>query len=76
MKSFVMALYFGSITLGTFFTYLVNKLNAHDGKLYLEGATYYMFFTWLMLAASVLFIVAALRFKSRAFIQEESSAQS
>jgi POT family proton-dependent oligopeptide transporter len=74
MKSFVMALYFGSITLGTFFTYLVNKLNAHDGKLYLEGAAYYMFFTWLMLAASVLFIVVALKFKSQTFIQDESPA--
>ena len=74
MKSLVMALYFGSITLGTFFTYLVNKLNAHDGKLYLEGAAYYMFFTWLMLAASVLFIFVAINFKSRTFIQEPSPA--
>lgn len=75
MKSFVMALYYGSITLGTFFTFLVNKLNEHDGgKLYLEGADYYLFFTWLMLAASVLFIFVALKFKSREFLQEESPA--
>jgi POT family proton-dependent oligopeptide transporter len=74
MKSLVMALYFGSITLGTFFTYLVNKLNAHDGKLYLEGADYYLFFTWLMLAASVLFIFVAVRFKPKTIIQEESPA--
>ena len=74
MKSLVMALYFGSITLGTFFTYLVNKLNAHDGKLYLEGADYYLFFTWLMLAASVLFIFVALKFKTQSIIQEQSPA--
>jgi POT family proton-dependent oligopeptide transporter len=74
MKSLVMALYFGSITLGTFFTYLVNKLNAHDGKLYLEGADYYLFFTWLMLAASVLFIFVALKFKTQTIIQEQSPA--
>jgi hypothetical protein len=47
-----MALYFGSITLGAFFTCLVNKLNAQDGKLCLEGAACCLFFTWLMLAAS------------------------
>ena len=74
MKSLVMALYFGSITLGTFFTYLVNKLNAHGGKLYLEGADYYLFFTWLMLAASVLFIFVALKFKTQTIIQEQSPA--
>ena len=74
MKSVVMALYFGSITLGTFFTYLVNKLNAHDGKLYLEGADYYLFFTRLMLAASVLFIFVAAKFKTQTIIQEQSPA--
>jgi POT family proton-dependent oligopeptide transporter len=74
MKSFVMALFFGSITLGTFFTALVNKLNAHDGKLYLAGADYYMFFTWLMLAASVLFIFVARNFKSRPVLQDDSPA--
>lgn len=74
MKSFVMALFYGSITLGTFFTFLVNKFNAHDGKLYLVGADYYLFFTWLMLAASVGFIFVALKFKSREFLQEESPA--
>jgi POT family proton-dependent oligopeptide transporter len=74
MKSFVMALYFGSITLGTFFTAVVNKFNAHDGRLYLAGADYYMFFTWLMLAASVLFVFVAWNFKSRPVLQDDSPA--
>ena len=76
MKSLVMALYFGSITLGTFFTGVVNKLNQHDGTLYLKGADYYLFFTWLMLAASVLFIFVAMKFKPRTIIQEQSPAAS
>ena len=65
MKSVIMALFYGAITLGTFFTAVVNKLNEHDGKLYLDGASYYMFFTWLMLAASILFIFVARKFKSQ-----------
>ena len=65
MKSLVMALFYGSITVGTFFTAMVNKFNDHDGKLYLEGAAYYMFFMWLMLGAAVVFVFVARNFKTQ-----------
>ena len=66
MKSLVMAMFYGSITLGTFFTAMVNKLNVHEGKMYLEGAAYYMFFTWLMLGAAILFVFVARSFRTQA----------
>jgi POT family proton-dependent oligopeptide transporter len=74
MKSFVMALFFCPFALGNLFTAAVNELNEHNGRLVFSYVDYYVFYTGLMLVASVLFIFVARKFKSQTFIQEEAPA--
>jgi len=74
MKSFVMALFFCPFALGNLFTAAVNELNEHNGRLVFSYVDYYVFYTCLMLAASVLFIFVARKFKSHTFLQDESPA--
>ena len=74
MKSFVMALFFCSVALGNLLDSAVNELNEHDGRLVFSYVDYYLFFTALMLGASVLFIFAARNFKSRPVLQDDSPA--
>jgi len=74
MKSFVMALFFCPFALGNLFTAAVNELNEHNGRLVFSYVDYYVFYTCLMLVASVLFIFVARKFKSQTFLQDESLA--
>jgi proton-dependent oligopeptide transporter, POT family len=63
MKSFVMALYFLSIAVGNLFTGAVNFfIQNPDGSSKLAGASYFWFFTLLMLITAVLFLWASLHF--------------
>jgi POT family proton-dependent oligopeptide transporter len=73
MKSFVMAGFMLSVSLGNVFTALVNVLiqNA-DGSSKLVGAEYFLFFAAAMLLAAVIFIPVALLYKEKHFIQDES----
>lgn len=66
MKSFVMACYFLSIAVGNLFTSAVNFFvqNA-DGTSKLEGASYFWFFTILMLITTVLFLLASSHFQEK-----------
>jgi POT family proton-dependent oligopeptide transporter len=73
MKSFVMALFFCSVALGNLLDSAVNELNEQDGRLVFSYFNYYLFFTALMLGASVLFIFVARNFKSQPVPQEDSS---
>ncbi|MCP4848102.1 MAG: POT family MFS transporter [Verrucomicrobiaceae bacterium] len=43
------------------------------GQTKLEGASYFWFFTWLMLGAACCFVLVAKFYKPRAYLQEESS---
>ncbi len=72
MKSFIMCFYLLSISLGNVVTAVVNKViqNA-DGSSKLEGASYYWFFTVLMLVTSVLFIFVAMAYREKTYIQDE-----
>jgi proton-dependent oligopeptide transporter, POT family len=63
MKSFVMAFYFLSIAVGNLFTSAVNFfIHNVDGTSKLAGASYFWFFTILMLITTVLFLWASSHF--------------
>ena len=76
MKSFVMALFLFSVTLGNLFTGLVNdQLQRWKEQGYepLQGATYYWFFTGCMAATAVLYVVWSQFYRGRTYIQGEES---
>ena len=67
MKSFVMAFYFLSVSLGNLLTSAVNFLVQNDdGSSKLAGADYFWFFTGLMLITAVLFLFASHRYQKHA----------
>ena len=70
LKSFVMALFLLSVSLGNAFTSLVNYfIQNDDGSVRLDGPDYYWFFTLVMLVVSILFIAVAKRYKGRTYLQ-------
>lgn len=75
MKSFIMSVFFLSITLGNLFTAQVNNvIQNEDGSSKLAGADYYWFFTVAMLVTAVLFIGAACLYKEKTYIQNEQES--
>lgn len=75
IKSVVMSLYLLSISLGNLFTSGVNKVIQNpDGSSKLAGASYYWFFVGVVLAAGILFVFVALRYKERTYIQGDDGA--
>ncbi|MFK7959042.1 MAG: hypothetical protein AB8G96_00830 [Phycisphaerales bacterium] len=75
MKSFIMGVYFLGVSLGNFFTSAVNFfIQNDDGTSKLAGASYYWFFTGLMLATSILFIFMAMAYRGTTFIQGKEDA--
>jgi POT family proton-dependent oligopeptide transporter len=73
MKSFVMAGFMLSVSLGNVFTALVNLvIQNDDGSSKLVGAEYFLFFAGAMLLAAFIFIPVAMFFKEKYFIQDES----
>jgi len=65
-KSLVMAAYFLSVSLGNLFTSAINFLLQHlDAGAQLSGAAYFWFFTGLMLATALLFMLFARRLENR-----------
>ena len=72
MKSFIMAVFFLSITLGNMFTGAVNNfIQNKDGTSSLPGASYYWFFVKIMLVTAVLFIPVVVLYKEKTYIQDE-----
>jgi len=72
MKSFIMAVFMISISLGNAFTAGVNYfIQNEDGTSKLAGASYYWFFTLLMLLTAVVFIGVAALYKEQTYIQDE-----
>ena len=75
MKSFVMAFFMLSISLGNLFTGAVNFIIRNpDGSSALEGADYFLFFTVLMLVTAVLFVVVARYYRGQSYIHAEQGA--
>ncbi len=76
MKSFIMAVFLLSISLGNAFTAIVNFfIRNEDGTNKLPGASYYWFFTIVMLAAAILFIPVARRYPVKNYIQDEAETE-
>ncbi len=72
MKSFVMAFFMLSISIGNLFTSAVNFfIQNPDGSSKLAGADYYVFFTLLMLITALLFTVVTRYYRGETYIQEE-----
>ena len=77
MKSFVMAFFMLSISLGNLFTSAVNFfIQQPDGSNLLQGADYFLFFTALMLVTAVLFMFLANFYNGQTYINEERPATS
>ncbi|HBJ33696.1 MAG TPA: MFS transporter [Planctomycetaceae bacterium] len=73
IKSIVMSIFLLSVSLGNFITAGVNKIIENsDGTSKLPGASYYWFFTGLMVVAAVLFIAVALKYRGKSHCQDES----
>jgi dipeptide/tripeptide permease len=76
MKSFIMSLYLLSVSAGNFLTAFVNKFTQDaDGNSTLVGASYYWFFTYLMLGAAVVYIFVSLFYREKEYIQTAEDAQ-
>lgn len=74
MKSFIMGVFMLSITAGNLFTAWVNRIIAEQkaaGSSSLDGANYYWFFTGVMLAAAVLFVLWSQFYRGQTYIQGE-----
>lgn len=73
MKSFIMAFFMISISLGNLFTSAVNFLIEHaHGRHLLQGAAYFWFFTLLMLVTAALFLLVVRYYKEQSYIQQEA----
>ena len=72
IKSIIMSLYMLSVSLGNFITAGVNAIISNpDGTSKLPGASYYWFFTGLMLAAAIVYIAVAYFYHGKSYIQDE-----
>ncbi|MFT4649266.1 MAG: POT family proton-dependent oligopeptide transporter [Planctomycetota bacterium] len=73
MKSFVMGIYFLGVSLGNFYVAGVNKFMDYSrdeaGNTPLDGANYFWFFTALMVATTVVYVVYSQFYKGDTFIQ-------
>jgi POT family proton-dependent oligopeptide transporter len=75
MKSLIMGVFMLSITAGNLFTAWVNRVIAAQkaaGSSFLDGANYYWFFTGVMVAAAIVFVVWSQFYRGRMFIQGEA----
>lgn len=71
MKSFIMSLYLLSVTAGNLLTSVVNQVIQNpDGTTKLPGATYYWFFTGLMLFAACGFFAVVATYRGKTYLQE------
>lgn len=72
IKSIVMSIFLLSVSLGNFITAGVNKIIENsDGTSKLPGASYYWFFTALMVVAAVMFVAVALKYRGKSHSQDE-----
>lgn len=73
MKSLIMSFYLLSVTLGNLLVSVTNQwIQNPDGTTKLPGASYYWFFTGLMVLASLGFLVVAATYRGKTYIQQEA----
>lgn len=76
VKSFVMALYLLSVSVGNFLTAGINKLITYPAiGQHLQGWNYFLFFGGLMLAATMLFSFIAPLLKTKTYVQQGTSEE-
>jgi POT family proton-dependent oligopeptide transporter len=76
MKSFIMAIFLLSISLGNAFTAVVNAVIENEkGARRLAGPNYFWFFTIVMLVTAVIFIFVASRYKEKSYIHDEAGEE-
>ena len=74
LKSLVMCTYLLAISLGNVFTAGVNFfIQNPDGSLKLQGSSYFMFFTYVMLITGVLFAIIMPFYKGRTYLQDQAA---
>ena len=70
MKSLIMSINMGSVSIGNLFTSWVNfAIQNPDGTSRLEGPSYYLFFAGLMFLTAIGFIFYAGRYKEHRYVQ-------
>ena len=70
LKSLIMSIYLLSVTLGNQITALVNRVIQDDsGNSVISGVSYYLFFTGLMAATTLIYLVYSRTYKGKTFIQ-------
>ncbi len=70
MKSFIMAFFMLSVSIGNIFTSAVNFfIQRDDGSVLLEGAAYFWFFTLLMGVTALIFALLTPYFKDKMILQ-------
>ncbi len=75
MKSVIMSIFLLSVSVGNEFTAVTNWLIVReDGTNMLPGASYYWFFTGVMVVAACAYVVVAMFYKGQTYIQGEESA--
>ena len=75
MKSFIMALFLMSVSLGNVFVAFVNFfIQNDDGSSKLAGADYYWFFAGCMFVTAIFFIPVAMKYPVKTYIQDEEAA--
>ena len=74
LKSLIMCTYLLAVSLGNQFTAAVNFfIQNPDGSVKLQGASYFMFFVWVMLGTAVLFAIVSPFYKGRTYLQDQST---
>lgn len=69
MKSLIMGFFLASVMFGNLFTALVNVfIQNPDGSSKLEGASYYFFFSAMMLLTAIAFVPYSMRYKEKRYI--------
>ncbi len=75
MKSLVMAIFMLSISFGNVITASVNSfIQNADGTVKLQGASYYWFFTALVMVAGVFYVIAATFYQEKTYLQDHTKS--
>jgi POT family proton-dependent oligopeptide transporter len=75
LKSLIMCTYLIAVSLGNQLTAAVNFfIQNPDGSVKLQGASYFMFFVWVMLGTAVLFVIVMPFYKGRTYLQGQPEA--
>ena len=74
MKSLIMCTYLLAISFGNQLTAAVNFfIQNPDGSVKLQGASYFMFFVYVMLGTAVVFVLVTPFYKGRTYLQDQTA---